>query len=103
MRFDIFYLFVLLLATLSSWEICRRLLPFRVPVVVAEIVTVGIALILIKWADQDILLSLSVPGGLMLLATVISTEPHTPWGPRVAEILKVARQRRHQTMREARP
>jgi hypothetical protein len=95
-------LFELVLAVLGCWDIARRLLPFRMTVAVAELTCAGLGLVLIKWADPIILLSLCVPGGLMVLNVIVSPEPHAPWGSRALEAVRIYRHR-HQGMRESRP
>lgn len=96
-------LFEIVLAVLGCWDVLRRLLPFRVPVAVAEIACIGLGLALLRWATTDILLSLCVPGGLMVLNVVVSPAPHAPWGSQVAEAVRIYKRRHRQGMREARP
>lgn len=93
----------IVLAVLGTWDIARRLLPFRVPVAFAELACVGLGLTLNKWVTPTTLVALCVPGGLMVLAVVVSPAPYTPWGSHVLEAIRIFRQRRHQGMREARP
>jgi hypothetical protein len=92
-----------ILACLGCWDIARRLLPFRVPVAVAELATIGLGLVLYRWADASILVPLCVPGGLMVLSVVVSPGPHAPWGSRALEAVRIYKQRHRQGMREARP
>lgn len=96
-------LFEIVLAVLGCWDVLRRLLPFHVSVVVAELTCVGLGLVLYRWAGTAILVPLCVPGGLMVLNVVVSPEPHTPWGPRALEAVRIYKRRRQQGMREARP
>ena len=72
-------LVILTLAVLGSWDISRRLLPVRVPVVLGKLACVMIAWALITAAPHVILFSLAVPGALMVLQTVIKPEPNVPW------------------------
>jgi hypothetical protein len=95
-------LFELVLAVLGSWDIVRRLLPVHVPVVLGKLACLGLGAALLKWASPTILLALCVPGGLMVLAIILSPEPHTPWGPYVTEAVRLFRRRRSGDMREAR-
>jgi hypothetical protein len=97
-----FKLIEIVLAVLGSWDIARRLLPVHVPVAIAELACVGLALVLLKWAGPDTILALSVPGGFMVLSAVVTPGAHTPWGPRVLETIRIYRQRHRQGMREAR-
>lgn len=92
----------LVLACLGGWDTARRLIPVRVPVVVAELSCAGLGFVLLTWADTRIMLSLCVPGGLMVLATVVSPSSHIPWGPQVMEAYRLYRHR-HQGMRAAAP
>lgn len=93
----------LVLATLGSWDIARRLVPVRVPVLLGELGAAGLAAVLLKWADPIILLSLSVPGAFMVLAIILSPAPHVPWGPRVTEMARLYKGRHQQDMREGHP
>ncbi len=93
----------LVLAVLGGWDIARRLLPFRVPVVLGEVACVGLATLLLKWGNDVTILSLCVPGAFMVLAIILSPEPHVPWGPRVLEVIRLYRQRHHPDMQQARP
>ena len=95
-------LFELVLAVLGSWDIARRLLPCKVPVVVGKVACLALGAVLLRWASPTIVLALCVPGGLMVLAIVLSPEPYTPWGPYVTEAVKLYR-RRHQNMQETKP
>jgi hypothetical protein len=97
-----FKLIEIIIAVLGVWDIARRLLPFHVPVVLAELACVGLALALLKWADPITVLALCVPGGFIVLSTVVKPSPHVPWGPRVLEAIRIYRHRHRQTMREAR-
>jgi hypothetical protein len=95
-------LFEIILACTGCWDIIRRLLPVRVPVALAELATIGLGFVLYRWADPATLVALCVPGGLLVLAIVVSPAPHIPWGPQVLEAIRIFRQRRRQGMREAR-
>lgn len=97
-----FKLIEITLAVLGAWDIARRLIPFRVPVVVGKLACVGAAVALLKWADPITVLALCVPGGLMVLATVVRPESHVPWGTHVLEAIRIYRQRHRQGMRESR-
>lgn len=78
------HLVIMTLATLGSWDILRRLLPTGVPVVAGKIACVVIAWLLITRTEPSIVLSLAVPGSLMLLTSIIRVEPFVPWGPTIA-------------------
>jgi len=82
------------LATLGSWDILRRLLPVRLPVVIGKIICLGIAWVLIVKAPSSAVEALSVPGGLMLLSIILQPEPNQPWGSHVSEFLALIRSRR---------
>jgi hypothetical protein len=97
-----FKLIEIIIAVLGVWDIARRLIPFRVPVFLAEIACVGIALVLLKWAGPVTVLALCVPGGIMVLSTVVKPGPHVPWGPRALEAIRIYRHRHRVGMRESR-
>jgi hypothetical protein len=69
------------LATLTSWEAARRMLPYRLPALVSMAVLFGLALVLIDFAPAHILLALAVTGALLLLAMVVTFEAVDHWGP----------------------
>jgi hypothetical protein len=92
----------IILAVLGSWDIARRLLPVHIPVALAELACVGLALVLLKWAGPTTITALCVPGALIVLSAVVTPGTHTPWGPRVMEAIRIYRQRHRQGMREAR-
>lgn len=92
----------IILAVLGAWDIARRLIPFRVPVVVGKLACVGAAVLLLKFAGPTTITALCVPGALMVLATVVRPESHVPWGSRVMEAYRIYRQRHRQGMHEAR-
>lgn len=85
---------LLSLATLGTWDILRLLLPTRVPQVIGKLSCVLIPWLLLKYAPDPILLPLCVPGVFLLINRVISPDQHTPWGPALAELVRVARRRR---------
>lgn len=97
-----FKLIEIIIAVLGAWDIARRLIPFHVPVVLAELACVGAALVLLKWADPTTVLALCVPGGFIVLSTVVKPGAHVPWGPRVMEAIRIYRQRHRTGMQEAR-
>jgi hypothetical protein len=72
------------LATLGSWDILRRLLPVRIPVVIGKLLTVAIAYSLLNWGTRSIVVSLCVPGVLLLLNGILRPEPSSPWGIHLA-------------------
>jgi hypothetical protein len=85
-------LLYLILATLATWDILRRLLPTRVPVVVGKLLLVVIAWVLLKYAHHDILLTLSVSGVLLLISRLVPADVYH-WGPYVADYWRIQRRR----------
>lgn len=85
-------LLYLILSTLATWDILRRLWPVRVPVVVAKLLLVVIAWVLLKYADHDILLTLSVSGVLLLISRLVPADVYH-WGPYVADFWRIQRRR----------
>lgn len=88
-------LLLLVLATLGTWDILKRLLPVQVPVLLGKLACVAIPLCLLNWTPHAIVLALCVPGVLLILSWLTgSTEPVRPWGPYVADLLRLLKLRR---------
>lgn len=82
------HLFLVTMATLSVWDIARRLFPTALPVVVGKLAWVAVAWCLLRYVPGDMLLALCVPGTLMLLGALLNPEPNVPWGPTLLEALR---------------
>lgn len=89
----------LVLATLGSYDILRRFLPAKVPVLAGKIMCVLIPMILQRYAPHAILLSLCVPGVLLLLRPITAVESFTPWGTVVTEAWRSIRKKNTQPAR----
>lgn len=81
----------LILATLGSWDVLRRVLPVRLPGILPKITCAVIAWALYKYAPRDILLPLCVPGVLLLISPLVPSEPWEHWGTYVTALLKLRR------------
>jgi hypothetical protein len=87
------YLIELVLATIGSWDILRRLLPTRVHPLLGKLMCVAIPYSLYRWASPAIVLPLCVPGVLLLLNNVISAERFIPWGELLADLMRLRRRK----------
>lgn len=74
-------LLIITLSALGGWDILRRLLPVRMPVTLGKSIIVVLAWVLITHVPAAIIISLAVPGLLMILSAIINPEPVSPWGP----------------------
>ncbi len=92
----------IILAVLGSWDIARRLIPVHIPIALAELACIGLALVLLKWAGPTTITALCVPGAFIVLSAVVKPGSHTPWGSSVLEAIRIYRNRRRQGMRESR-
>jgi hypothetical protein len=79
----IVHFLLVLLATISGYDIVKRILPVRVAPVLARVLAGVLATILWIFCPTPILIGLAVVGGLMVLGPYISSEPHTPWLGRI--------------------
>jgi hypothetical protein len=80
-------LVLLTLAVLALWEVARRLLPFRLPVVLDLIAIFFGGLALLTWASPHILLAMAATGALVVLGAMVPFARAYPWGPLAAALL----------------
>lgn len=80
-------LILITMATLASWEVVRRLLPFRLPMAVVLVGFFFGGLALLTWASPHILLAMAATGGLVILGATIPFARAYPWGPLATALL----------------